>query len=275
MNSSDIARSALFAHVEWHDEIDSTNDRALQYARQPDLATPCLIGAERQTAGRGRGNNRWWSGPGALTYSLILDPPENFRRAHLPAVDQSLWPRLSLVAALAWCEVLDQLVPAAQPRLKWPNDVYLSGRKVAGILAEVPPQPAGVPRRLVLGIGINLNNSLASAPPEIRSNATALCDIVGGPVDRQELLLNWMVRFHDNACALADRPNDLAEGWRAYCLLAGELVTLQAGERSIAGRCLGIDDEGALLIDTPEGTERCFGGVLVRRQSLPITGQSS
>ncbi|RPI80469.1 MAG: biotin--[acetyl-CoA-carboxylase] ligase [Planctomycetaceae bacterium] len=273
-NLSRLIDSPLFAQVAWHDAIDSTNTLALQSALQPELPTPYLIGAEQQTAGRGRGNHRWWSAPGALTFSLILNPRTDFAGPAVPPLNENCWPRISLVAALALCDVLAERVPAGKPRLKWPNDVHLAGRKVAGILVEVPPQPAGTARRLVLGIGINVNNSLVLAPEEIRSVAAALCDITGGPMSREELLLDWMERFGDHARSLATGAADLADGWRSYCLLAGQTVTLQAGNRTVAGHCLGIDDEGALLIDTPTGTERCFGGVLVRIQPSPAQGAS-
>ena len=73
-----LTESLLLARVEWHAEIDSTNTRALSYAGQAELPTPYLVGAEQQTAGRGRGGNRWWSATGALLVSVVLDPARDF-----------------------------------------------------------------------------------------------------------------------------------------------------------------------------------------------------
>lgn len=261
--------SNLFAQIEWHAEIDSTNTRAIALAGDAGVTTPCLIGAERQSAGRGRGNNRWWSGAGSLTFSLVLDPATDFVSTTIPPLEATQWPRLSLAAAVALCEVLADRAPRGRPRLKWPNDVHLEGRKVAGILMEAPPAAGNTARRLVLGMGVNVNNSLADAPEEIRNSAIALIDAMGKPTDRSELLCDWMRRFRDHARLLAQEDPELANAWRAFCLLAGQTVSLRAGERTVAGLCLGIDDQGALLIDTPAGTERCFGGVLVRVQPSP------
>lgn len=141
--------------VEYHDELTSTNDLALQLVSGQPL--PLLVVAERQTGGRGRGGNKWWAAEGALTYSLVVD-------AAALRLEQRSWPRVSLTVALAISDTLDELLPNRAVQLKWPNDVYLQGRKVCGILVETAPRFPGV---LVLGIGVNVNNSLAAAPAEL------------------------------------------------------------------------------------------------------------
>ena len=261
-----LTESLLFARVEWHAEIDSTNTRALSYAGQAELPTPYLVGADQQTAGRGRGGNRWWSATGALLVSVVLDPARDFGGERAISIPTSSWPRLSLVAAVAWCDVLDRLRPRERVGLKWPNDVHLGGRKIAGILLESPPPVPGVGRRLVLGMGLNVNNTLAGAPPEVAGLATSLVDATGVTHDREALLVDWMESFQQRAGMLAEEDPALPEAWRARCVLAGSQVTLQSGGNELAGLCLGIDDSGALLIDTPAGTQRCHGGVLVRSQ---------
>ena len=279
MDLDDLRRSGLFAHVEWHSEIGSTNTRALELAGSVSLPTPTLVGADRQSAGRGRGGNRWWSTGGALTFSLVLDPTQDFLGPDVPALTPAHGPRLSLVAALALCHELDRLLPGATAQLKWPNDVHVAGRKLAGILVETVPGGATAPR-LVLGMGINVNNSLRNAPPELQGTACALVDILGGPeqsggttttagsaVDSLRVLCGWMREFTELAQGLAQGDPLLPEGWRQRCPLAGRQVSLQAGDRTVSGLCLGIDDSGALLVETPSGTERCFGGVLVRVQA--------
>jgi BirA family biotin operon repressor/biotin-[acetyl-CoA-carboxylase] ligase len=309
MDLADLHRSGLFAQVEWHAEIGSTNTRALELATAVDQPTPLLIGADRQTAGRGRGGNRWWSTTGALTFSLVLDPTEDFLGPDVPPLTPAHWPRLSLVAALALCHELERLIPEITAQLKWPNDVHVAGRKLAGILVETASSPGSTPR-LVLGMGVNVNNSLRDAPPELQATACSLIDLMGGlllpdsvsevplsagpvsvgpvsagsvatqasltpgnagsggepAVDRLKVLCGWMREFTELAQGLAQNDPLLPEGWRQRCPLAGRHVSLQAGERTVSGLCLGIDDSGALLVDTPGGTERCFGGVLVRVQ---------
>ena len=120
--------------------------------------------ARHQTAGRGRGKHTWWSAEGALTFSVLLEPSTL-------GIHTRSWPQLSLATAVAICDALavelrQYEVASAMPRIKWPNDVLIDGRKVCGILIESPAQP-GVRRRcLVVGIGVNVNNSWKTAPAE-------------------------------------------------------------------------------------------------------------
>jgi biotin-(acetyl-CoA carboxylase) ligase len=148
----DLARlsaSGLVAGIDFHESLGSTSDRALGLAAEGAIALPHLVLAQRQTAGRGRGANRWWAADGALTFSLVLAAPPD----RLPP---DRWPQVALVAGLAVCDALRSLAPAAELRVKWPNDVFLAGRKVCGILSESVP---GWRDRLVVGIGVNVNNS--------------------------------------------------------------------------------------------------------------------
>jgi BirA family biotin operon repressor/biotin-[acetyl-CoA-carboxylase] ligase len=257
-----IRDSSFVEQVEWHDTIGSTNDRGNELARRADLVTPLLILAGRQTAGRGRGSNRWWSGDGAMTFTLVFDPRDVLpNREQLPL---EVWPRIALVAGVALCDVLQNLLPEVPCSLKWPNDVLLGGRKVAGILAEVPALASDVPRRLILGMGVNVNNSLTAAPPEIRAVAVAIGDAAGCHVDIYQVLIAWLNGFAGRLAALAAADDTLAERWQSLCALRGKQIELQAGNRVVQGLCRGIDIDGALLLDTSTGPERLYAGTLVR-----------
>ncbi len=264
LNLRRIRDSSFVRHVEWHELISSTNDRGMALAAEPALATPLLIAAGEQSAGRGRGMNRWWSESGALTFSLVFDPHGDQQVRGSPALAADRWPRIALTAGVALCDVLQELLSDVSTGLKWPNDVLLGGKKVSGILVEVPPAAPPSPRRLVLGMGINVNNSLASAPVELQSTATALCDAAGALFDLTDLLIRWLNRFADHLHALAAADPALPGRWRSLCTLSGRTVELQSGNRCVRGFCRGIDDEGALLVDTETGPERLFAGVLVR-----------
>ena len=257
----DIARitgSGLAGHLDYHDSIGSTSDRALELAAQDAAPLPLLVLALRQTGGRGRGANRWWSADGALTFSLALeaDAPPEAGTFHVPSPEK--WPRLSLVVGLAVCEALESLVPHAEWRVKWPNDVFVNGGKICGVLAE---SVAGWRGRLVMGIGINVNNSLAAAPAEIRQSARALCDLGGHSYDLTEVLLTVLhrldLRLRDLAAEGFPR---LAEAHRSRCLLAGKTVTVRTGSQKIIGVCRGIDPDGILLVVTESGVERIVSG---------------
>ena len=255
-SATDIERikSATFvADVEHHREIGSTNDRALVLAADAERAAPLLVVADRQTGGRGRGANRWWAGDGALTFSLLLE-------AAAWGLAPDRWPRISLTAGLAVCEALLDLLPGADAGLKWPNDVFLSGRKVCGILIEIPPGQSG---RMVVGIGVNVNNSFAAAPGELKSIGVALCDAAGYRFSLADVLIGVLRRLDARLQSLTD-DDDLSQRWRTFCILHGRSVSILSGSRRLAGVCQGIDHDGALLLATPRGEERCYAGVVER-----------
>jgi BirA family biotin operon repressor/biotin-[acetyl-CoA-carboxylase] ligase len=259
-----IRESSFVKRVEWHARISSTNDRGMTLAAEPALATPFLIAAGEQSAGRGRGMSRWWSAAGALTFSLVFDPQADQENCGSPALLVDRWPQIALTGGVALCDVLQQVLPQIPTRLKWPNDVLLGGKKVSGILVEVPPAAPPNPRRLVLGMGINVNNSLAAAPPEIQSTATSLCDAAGAAFDLTHLLVAWLNCFADHLHALAVGEPALPARWQSLCALTGKTVELQSGNRTVRGVCSGIDADGALLLETRAGPERLYAGAVVR-----------
>ncbi len=248
-----IRSSGLVREVEFHAEIDSTNDRATELARRPQLDCPFLVLAARQSAGRGRGSNRWWSAPGALTFTLVLEA----RQLGLPP---ERWPQIALAAGAAVCEAIEQSIPEAAVRLKWPNDVYLAGKKAGGILVEAPSGRGG---RLLVGIGVNVNNSLTSGPRELTQVATSMTDVACQTFDSTAVLVAVLARFGDWRSNLVDNERALFERWRTRCLLTGKRVCLSAGSRQVTGICRGIDDAGRLVLSTPEGTQRYLSGTIV------------
>lgn len=259
----DLARLRNCPHladVEWHETLPSTNDYALQRSGLEALKTPLLILAEQQTAGRGRGSNRWWSQDGALTFTLVIEPGV----AGAAPLRTEHWPRVALTAGMALCETLDAASSDLECGLKWPNDVLIAGRKVAGILVEIPPAPAGVPRRLVLGMGLNVNNSMAEAPSEVASRAISLRDATGQPQDATQILLDWLGSFFESLHALAANDAGLPARWQSRCVLTGRQVELLVADRPTQGLCHGIADDGALLLERGLAIERLYGGALVR-----------
>jgi BirA family biotin operon repressor/biotin-[acetyl-CoA-carboxylase] ligase len=197
----------------------STNDRARALA-QAGAPHGTLVTAGEQSAGRGRQGRTWSAPPGsALLLSVVLrDPP-----ALLP-----------LAAALAVAEVAG---PAAQ--IKWPNDVLVDERKVAGILAEGRPQDGWV----VLGIGLNVALRIEDLPPELHDTAGTLGL---SPADL-EPTLDRLLAALERALAL-DAPA-LLDAYRARDALRGREVRWANGR----GRAAGIDGEGRLLVELPEG----------------------
>lgn len=162
-----------------YDEIGSTNDRARTYLKRirTPLAGPVLFTADRQTAGRGRGDHIWWSPEGGLFLSFAA------RRVDLGFSDgESV--ELSLAAAQAAARTIRQAAEPVSPRrkisvrVKHPNDVLLNGKKVAGILIESPASDL-----VIIGIGVNLNRSSEPVPAELREKYITLEEVRGKPID--------------------------------------------------------------------------------------------
>lgn len=258
-----LRTETILREVEPHLEIGSTNDRALVLCNETNLPVPYLILAERQTAGRGRGANRWWSSDGALMFSVVIDAKDY-------TLPESRWPQISLTVGVAVCETLAVLANSTNlstgrtPHsvgLKWPNDVWLNDRKVCGILMEVPHTRCG---RLVIGVGLNVNNSFATAPAELSLIATSLGDETGTTFDRTHVLTLLLQQLDEDLKRLAGSDESLVENWQSRCVLKGRVVSIDSGQRVVSGLCLGIADDGALRLQTPNGEQRFYGGVIHR-----------
>ena len=250
-----LIQHSFLRHVEFRAEVESTNNLALNMAADPDLATPLLVLAQRQTAGRGRGSNRWWSADGALTFSLILQEPI------VPSSQQD-WPRISLATAVALCAAVEDFLPQTKLGVKWPNDVFVDGRKIAGILVEVPNAPNLPHRRVVVGIGLNVNNSWRGAPSELQETGAAMCDLVGNVCDPQQILLAVLQQIEVALTQLVNGDKRLNSSWQSLSILDGRRVEVDLGQEVVQGECRGIDEEGALVVENATGTQRLFGGVI-------------
>lgn len=236
--------------------IGSTNDRALVVAARSERELPALVVAERQTAGRGREGRTWWSGDGALTFSLALAP------ASIGLAPRH-WPAMSLTTALAICDAIAEVAPGNRASVKWPNDVLLEGRKVAGVLLESRRSADGAADRLVVGVGINANNSVSQAPAELQATSIALCDVTGATHDRTQLLLAFVDKLRTRAAQLASEALELVTVWNERNALAGCDVALQIGDGTLAGRCIDIAPDGSLRVECDERVVACRSGSVV------------
>ena len=251
---AEIERQANLGTIQVFDQIGSTSDFALEHAEQFAPRLPALFVARQQTKGRGRGARSWFAGDGALTFSLLLG------NENIP-LDPSDWPRISLIAGMAMCQVLEAYVEPDSLRVKWPNDVYLNGRKVCGILVEKRELAAPV---LCVGVGVNVNNSLEQAPADVQQRAIALTDVTGQPHFLPEILLEFLKTFHKRCAENAASLENLLPLWRTRCLLTGRQIETRQGEVTVAGECHGIDQRGALLVQTSAGRREIVSGEIVR-----------
>jgi BirA family biotin operon repressor/biotin-[acetyl-CoA-carboxylase] ligase len=278
---ADVIRASTFIrHVQLHNTLGSTNDRAAELARDGAVELPALIAARHQTAGRGRGKNIWRSTDGALTFSVLLD-------SSMLGVRTANWPQLSLATAVAICDALsNEFNPQSEIRnpqlphraaIKWPNDVMLNGAKACGILIESPGGSAPAKDRLIIGVGINVNNSCrvphaareATQADKELAYATSLCDCSGRPHNLQQVLSNTLRAFEARASQLSVGDPQLPAAWQQLSWLTKQRVEVQTGGKWIDGICTGIDSTGALLVNNMSGTHRVTSGS-VRTLSIPI-----
>jgi BirA family transcriptional regulator, biotin operon repressor / biotin---[acetyl-CoA-carboxylase] ligase len=202
-----------------HRLTDSTNERAKELAIAGALHGT-VVTADEQSAGRGRQGRAWTAPPGsAVLMSLVL---------------RDLDETLPLSAAVAVCEALP-----ADAAIKWPNDVWIDGRKVAGILVEGRPQDGWA----VLGMGVNVTTE--SFPPELADHATSL-RLAGFSTSVETVLASLLRSLDEWLRAPSER---VFEAWRSRDALKGERLRWSDGE----GIADGIDDSGALVVQTRNG----------------------
>ncbi len=239
--------------MEVHRELPSTNQYLMR--RAAEMKSPALVVAETQTQGRGRGGNRWWSQDGSLTFSLLV----SLAQYGFPRSEQRL---LSLItAALVRETILSNVdIDGSRVQLKWPNDIYLDGKKVCGILLEQP----GVPGDLtVIGIGLNVNNSFAEAPAEIREKAISIQQAATEIIEPTTALLSILMNFEKLFADIQQKEKYFPSVWNDYHLLDQKMVTIDLSGRQSTGRCEGIDESGALLLRDMYGLHQIHSAVVL------------
>ena len=251
-----LLRSALFGHRVFHYPAGgSTNDRALELAARGE-AEGALVLSEEQTGGRGRRDHSWTSPPGAGIYaSLILRPGVPATRA----------PLFTFMAAVAVAAALRETA-ALEARIKWPNDVLVGRRKIAGILGEVRGSDPLI-REMVVGIGVNVHQSREEFAPELRERATSVRAETGAMHGRAAILAALLQGFEDRyRRLLSEGPGALLREWQSLSALpAGGHVVVEGPAGRVEGSVAGVDEEGALLLSLPgSGTRRVPFGEIVR-----------
>ena len=221
----------------FHASIGSTQDEARRLARA-GAPHGHLVWANTQTSGRGRMARRWYSAPGSgLWFSVVLRPGR-------PAAAVVALP---LATGAAVGAALDRFAPGSI-RLKWPNDVLLGGRKVAGILVEAQTH-GGVVDHVVVGIGINLRRPREGFDAEIGETAAALAEVAPGA--SPPAVLAAVLEELENAYEelLAHGPATARQGWLALADTVGRDVVANAAGEVIRGRAVDLDEAGNLVVE--------------------------
>jgi BirA family transcriptional regulator, biotin operon repressor / biotin---[acetyl-CoA-carboxylase] ligase len=252
------------------DEVDSTNTAARRFADETPGGFPALFIADLQTHGRGRGGHVWWSPRGCLMMTLAVtsrDLPE----------DRSTWSQLALLTGVSSAEAIEQVCPELDVQLKWPNDLYLAGRKVGGILIEsfaikncngtesrnigsLSEQRHFVDTENVFAIGVGLNVSMNwhDAPAEVAARAICLSSAAGRPISIDDVLYEMVRSLSSRLDNWRSERAHWFDDWHSRCLLSGKIVTLEGAPNSdnqqrLTGRCEGIAKDGCLLLRTESG----------------------
>jgi BirA family biotin operon repressor/biotin-[acetyl-CoA-carboxylase] ligase len=225
------------------DATDSTNDEAKRRARS-GAPEGTLIWAGAQSAGRGRQGKSWFSPPGNLYLSLVLRPRCDVAQAA----------QLSFAAALAVGDACRGLLPAgAGLAYKWPNDVLVSGKKVAGILLESQAAGGKTLDFLVIGIGINLvSHPKDTAYPATSLKSEGACAVT--PATMLEALAPALILWYERWGAEGFEP--LRRAWLDQAFGLGSEIRAQLPQAELTGRFAGLDADGALLLETAGGARR-------------------
>jgi BirA family transcriptional regulator, biotin operon repressor / biotin---[acetyl-CoA-carboxylase] ligase len=238
----------LFLHppftIHHHESIGSTNDQLKAMLDAPEFT---CVTADEQTAGRGRRERSWHSAPGDGLYLSVLLRPE---------IDASKIPLLSLLAAVAVAEtILSLQISNLRLDIKWPNDVLVNDRKISGILIESTSTPNEVPR-FIIGIGVNLNH--LSFPPELTDIATSLqieCGEHFNVASFRNVLLDRLAFWYEEL--RHGRARKILQRWQEISTYArNRQVIVIFDHEELRGETVGLNDSGALLLQTPSGEIR-------------------
>jgi BirA family transcriptional regulator, biotin operon repressor / biotin---[acetyl-CoA-carboxylase] ligase len=255
--------------VVYRPQVASTNGLARTLAVRGACAGTIVV-AETQTAGKGRRGRAWFSPPGAGIYlSIILRP-------RLSAAEAT---KFTILTGVALAETLTPLLPG-RVEIKWPNDILVGGRKIAGILIEIATE-IDMLEYMIVGVGVNVNNATRDFPAELRKTATSLRAETGSFASRAAILGEFLATF-EKYCGVIQEFGfaPILARWKKLSNILDKHVTVSLLGDTITGRVSGIDRDGALLIRPPgSGLHRVLSGDLTvlpkreRRRSRPCAAR--
>jgi BirA family biotin operon repressor/biotin-[acetyl-CoA-carboxylase] ligase len=243
LTADEIAAHLRDHRIDWRPSayyrIVSTNHTARLLAEH-GAPEGTLVVAETQSRGHGRRGSEWISPPGGLWFSFVLRP-------ELPPEREGLLP---VLMAVAIAKAIGETARLA-PRIKWPNDVFIGGRKIAGAMVTAAADGA-----LVAGVGVNANVRVRDLPGVGHYEATSVLVESGVEVNRAELLSALLGAFEERYLALGDSASELLDEWRELSLVLGEEVVATERGEEIRGTVFGIEDDGGIVIRLHDGRHR-------------------
>jgi BirA family biotin operon repressor/biotin-[acetyl-CoA-carboxylase] ligase len=240
-------------------ETDSTNTRAKELAAQ-GAPEGTLVIAEKQTKGRGRRGRSWFSPTGdGIYFSLILRP----------AISPGETPRITLMTAVVLAETLISLMKL-KLRIKWPNDILVNGKKLAGILTEISTEMDAV-NYIVVGLGMNVNTRFENFSSEIKENATSILIETGKQFPRIKLIQNYL-KLYEKHYDMFKKNNfePIMNRWRELADIIGKQIRVDIIGKTHTGKVIDVDDDGVLILKDDQGKlQRIFSGDVTLARQLP------
>ena len=232
-------------HFCWLDQVGSTNDYLKQAARE-GAPEGSVVLTEQQTNGHGRMGRTFLSPSGSGVYLSVLLRPQCKPTELL---------HLTCAVGVAMCDAVENAT-GFRPSIKWTNDLVAGKRKLGGILTEMGLSTQGEVSFAIAGIGINCTQEPEDFPPEIRSVATSLRMITGEEVSRERLAAAMMESLARMSHTLLTQKSSMLARYRKDCITLGKEISLVRGQEIRRGVALDIDEDGALIVELPDGTRQ-------------------
>ena len=242
LNTEVIGRNFVYT-----EEIESTNSFLLNKSNKFSVDGTVLL-AEKQSKGHGRNKNIWYSTKGYnLTFSILL--------TNKKYLDKN-FNILNFAASLSVANAIENLYQL-KTELKWPNDVLVNGKKIAGILMESVSRGSKI-ERLVIGIGLNVNQILFQGNFNVEPTSIKL--ELNETVERERVLAEYLNNFEETLAKFESNPADILKDWKSKCGLIGEKISITEGEKTRYGIFDDLDDEGFLLLKNKGKIEKIYFG---------------
>lgn len=237
----------------YSEELESTNSVLMDKKNNFNVNGTVVL-AEKQSKGKGRKDRIWYSAKGQnLTFSILLTDKKYFKK-NFSLINFAI--SLSVATAI---ENLHQI----RTEVKWPNDVLVGGKKIAGILLESISQGSKI-ERVVIGVGLNVNQVMFQGSFSIDPTSLKI-ELNDETIDREDLLAELLNTFEENLDKLLKKPDSILKEWKSRCRMIGEKISVIEGDSELYGIFEDVDDEGFLLLKTKGKTEKIhFGDVSLR-----------
>ena len=233
---TNLRTKELGKNIEYYNRLDSTNTEAWELVEENKNHGTVVI-TENQTNGKGQKNKTWGMVPGkSLVFSLILT--KNYPIDHSGLI--------CLSVSLALIESLNKRGLDAQ--LKWPNDLLIDGKKIGGILCETKIEKNDI-KNMVIGVGVNVNESIAEHDESIQKNLTTMFEVSKHPHQRELIVAEFINSFELMLNKLSTEPNQIIEEWLDKCMHLNEKILFLQNEKILEGVFCGLDNNGFAKIE--------------------------